>query len=986
MNARMLAKNRGFTLVETMITVLIVAAVMFSVFRVFTATNRSYRRGTENIDGQQNTRAALSWLSKELRSAKGFSQIGPSIVTFTSDVNVPNQIRTFQLDTADFDGDGDTSELTLTRNPADDGSAGPVTDEVAVGMSGLTFTYRDGDGNITTFRSAVQEVEVTIRAIGSSGMLQADREEQHQVREVEMSTRVRCRNLGKSVPTLGDVTPPAAPTGLAVVFGCGTATISWTANPESDISGYYLHYSVGGGPPYEGTDARQGPSPIFVGNANTYTLTGLALASTYSISLQAVDNADNESGYASEESGSPVDATPPSVPTNLSGRVVGNNEIQLSWTAASQWDVSQYVVKTYPDGSPGAAEYDSTSTTSHTATGLINDQVYRFSVQAKDGCGNASAFSSEITVNMQPCDEDTDFPDVPEDFVATGGDELIHLSWTPVSNPDVVGYQVYIQQGGVSGGATLLVGNVDHYYVYGLVNGVQYGVQVAAVDGCGHTGGYTALESITPILCADNAAPPSAPNNMTAVDLGIGDSIKLSWTAGSEGDLLGYTVYWGSDPANLSNSEDVGNSVFHVVDGLTTGSVYYFSVVARDVCGNQSSASSTVSATVSAGCACPPTITIDEPNTGGVLASDVNWSVTATACSTSTVDHVEFLIDGTTRFVDYAQPFLFNDTVDGWDTELETRGPHVLTAIVMDSNNCQAADTANVLVDNTLIGSACLGVADGDNATVGGSYGETISIELTNLSSTFYFELERMSFDWDSSDITLLAATLDSVPVYTASSFPGLAPGDTFDVETAVLIPSDGTASLTLHFWKNPYVALPTFDWVNEDLKMSTFGNPGLECGPYDMPIFVACNVGVTITSVNSTNPYDTVADPTTGLLYYTDRTYKLTAIPSDISDSVLLRTPNDDKGKGDSFQLKVSVTAPVTAWIAYDPRGTPPNWITSNYVDSGLTISTTDTGINYLKLWKKDFSSGSITFKGNKASGYSGGVNTNYVVFFTCQ
>lgn len=986
MNPKMLAKDRGFTLVEMMITVLIASVVLFSVFRVFTATNKSYRRGSESIDGQQNSRAALTWLARELRSAKSFSVINADEVTFISDVNVPNQIRTFRLDVADFDGDGDVTELLLIRNPADDGSAGPVTDEVAVGIQGLEFTYRDQNGAETAFRSAVQEVEVLVRARGSSTMREEDRGDEAQIREVEMTTRVRCRNLGKSVPTLGDVTPPAGPTGLAVSFGCGIATLSWVASPESDVSGYYLHYNVGGGPPYDGVDARQGPSPIFVGNGLTYTLTGLDLASTYGFNIQAVDGADNVSAYASQVTGKPTDTNAPSVPVNLAGRVISDDEIQLSWNVASEWDVTSYHVRYYPDGSPVSAVTDTTTDVVYVASSLTDDEIYHFSVSALDACGNESAMSSEITVVMQPCAEDTDFPDMPTNFAILPGDEFLLLSWTKVTDYDVVGYQVYMEEDGVSGGSTLLVGNVESYYVYGLQNGVDYSCQVAAVDGCGHVGGYTPLEVSQPFECAANSAPPSAPSNLDARDLGVGDEIRLSWTAGSEGDLLGYTVRWGTDPSALDGSVDAGNAVFRTIDGLLAGTTYHFAVVSRDVCGNESPMSATVAKMPTWGCACPPTLSITSPADLALLAGNVNFAASAVACSTATIEHVEFVIDGVTRFVDYSAPYEFNDSPYSWDTELETRGPHALAIIAVDDNNCETADSISVFIDNTLVGVACLGIEDGSEATIGGSFGEVLTLPITNLSTSHSFELQRMMFNWTTSGLTLLSISLEGSPIWSAASFPGASSGDTLDVYYPTLIPPDDVQSLSLSFWNNPYVAVPTFNFPAEAMTMSTFGNPGLQCGPYPILIDVNCSVGVTIASVNSTRVYNTVVDPPVGQVYYTDRTLKITSMPSSLLDSVLLRTPNDDKNLGDSHSLKVNVNANVTVWIAYDPRGTPPNWIKNTYVNSGLTIGVTDTGTSTLGLWKADFPASQITFSGNKGAGYGGAVNTNYVIFFTCR
>ncbi|NNE44758.1 MAG: hypothetical protein HKN12_11165, partial [Gemmatimonadetes bacterium] len=81
-----------------------------------------------------------------------------------------------------------------------------------------------------------------------------------------------------------------------------------------------------------------------------------------------------------------------------------------------------------------------------------------------------------------------------------------------------------------------------------------------------------------------------------------------------------------------------------------------------------------------------------------------------------------------------------------------------------------------------------------------------------------------------------------------------------------------------------------------------------------------------------------------------------------------------------------LDVDRDVTVWIAYDPRGTPPNWIGGTYTNTGLTIGVTDSGTSTLNLYKHEFSAGQITLYGNKAQGWGGGVGTNYVIFLTCQ
>jgi prepilin-type N-terminal cleavage/methylation domain-containing protein len=978
------SRERGFTLMEMLVAVVIAAIVMLGVFRVFTSAQRTYEKGTENIDGQQNARAALNWLAKEIRSAKGFNVAQPGRVTILSDKTTRDQQRTFTLDAGDVDGDGDTSELLLTRAPDDDGTLGVFTDEIAVGIDSLAFIYRDGNGAITASRASIQEVEILVFAAGS-GMRDQTGPGAVNERRISMSTRVKCRNLGMSVPTLGDVTPPSAPTGLSVVMGCGTATAQWTANPEPDVAGYYLSYSKGSsGSPYSGIDALQGASPIFVGNVTSYTLTGLSLSSTYYFNLQAVDAADNVSAFATEVSGTPSDATAPVTPTGLTGRVVGNSDVELLWNAVSDWDVAWYKVRYYDTANPTTSFIDSTQARSIVLTGLTQDAVYTCTVSAADWCGNESPESSPFSITMVACSKDTNFPNVPSTISVVPGDEFVQVTWSPVADPDVVGYQIYFQEQGTTQGSLLSVGNVSTYTVYGVTNGVTYELQVAAVDGCGHVGGYTGLTPATPQNCATNTSPPETPANLTAQDLGVGDKVRLSWTIAGQGDVLGYRVLWGLAANALTNSMDVGSNIFHTVSGLAPGTTYFFSVESYDVCGNYSVPASAVTATPSWGCVCPPTVHTTAPPSVAVVYGIAPWTATAQACSTAAITHVEFRLDGVTKYVDYTAPFEYGDFGAGWNTTQSADGPHQLVTVATDNNLCQAADTITVFVDNSGIGVSCAGIDPAASATVAGFYDNEFSVPVINQSAIDTYYMDAVVLEWNNPSVSVSLVTFDGNVAWYASPGPA-APGDTLKFLSQVIIAPTGTVQMGVVTTDNSGNVPPPLDAYSSSWDVEFFGAPIEPCGPFAIPMG-SCVPDVVIQSVNSSNPYDVWGTPSLGDQYYTDRTYTLTYIPSEITESVLVRTPNNDKNKGDSHQLVLTVDRASTIWIAFDPRGTPPNWIGGSYTNTGLSIGVTDTGTSTLNLWKRNVSAGNVTLSGAKATGWGGGVATGYVAFVTCQ
>ncbi len=67
-------------------------------------------------------------------------------------------------------------------------------------------------------------------------------------------------------------------------------TLAWDANAEPDLAGYKV---------YVGTASRTYGTPVTIGTATTYTITGLA-PGTYYFSVTAWNGAGQESGYSNE--------------------------------------------------------------------------------------------------------------------------------------------------------------------------------------------------------------------------------------------------------------------------------------------------------------------------------------------------------------------------------------------------------------------------------------------------------------------------------------------------------------------------------------------------------------------------------------------------------------------------------------------------------------------------------------------------------------
>ena len=93
----------------------------------------------------------------------------------------------------------------------------------------------------------------------------------------------------------GDTTAPAKPNGLSANGGNGSIALSWSANSESDLSGYNVYRSTTSG----GTYTKINSSTI---SSTSYTDSGLAASTTYYYQIKAVDNAGNLSTASSTAS------------------------------------------------------------------------------------------------------------------------------------------------------------------------------------------------------------------------------------------------------------------------------------------------------------------------------------------------------------------------------------------------------------------------------------------------------------------------------------------------------------------------------------------------------------------------------------------------------------------------------------------------------------------------------------------------------------
>jgi len=188
-------------------------------------------------------------------------------------------------------------------------------------------------------------------------------------------------------------------------------------------------------------------------------------------------------------------------------------------------------------------------------------------------------------------------PDVPppSQLTATPNNQSALLSWQHPSSPPY-GYNIYRSADGGSSyskvnSSAVLYPN-SSYTDSGLTNGSNYYYYVVSVNSDGFESAASNIVQVTPT----NLNPPAAPTGLTVSDLGLGDSLKISWNPNSESDLSYYTLYWGSTSHSYTQSQNFSKSVTSTtISGLTTDVTYYFALTATNTSQKESSYSSEAS-------------------------------------------------------------------------------------------------------------------------------------------------------------------------------------------------------------------------------------------------------------------------------------------------------------------------------------------------------------------------------------------------------
>jgi hypothetical protein len=280
-------------------------------------------------------------------------------------------------------------------------------------------------------------------------------------------TAINSVGTGAAV-TSSTVTPAGVPggvTGLAAVSGNQQVTVSWTAadGNGNPITGYTVTPTGPGGT----------LTPVTVSGTST-VITGLTNGSNYTFAVTATNSVG---AGAAVTSSTVTPAGAPAVVTGLAA-VSGNQQVTVSWTAASSngSPVTGYTIT--PIGPGGPLTPVTVTGTSTVITGLTNGNSYTFTVTATNNVGTGPAVTSAAVTPAG-------VPGSVVGLTATRGNKKATLAWSAGSDngSPITSYTVTaIGPGGPIASATV-TGTTA--VITGLVNGTSYHFTVAATNAIG---------------------------------------------------------------------------------------------------------------------------------------------------------------------------------------------------------------------------------------------------------------------------------------------------------------------------------------------------------------------------------------------------------------------------------------------------------------------------------------------------------------------
>ena len=268
----------------------------------------------------------------------------------------------------------------------------------------------------------------------------------------------------------------------------------------------------------------------------------------------------------------------------------------LRYTTATTLTAANWGSATLTTGEPAPAAPGTAQ--SYTLAGLAAGTSYRVAMTASDAAGNVAPISNVVVVTTAgtptppPPPADTTAPTLSAITAGSITTTGATISWNTNEAADT---QVDIGLTSSYGQSSTLSTTLETTHsqtLSGLTSGTLYHYRVKSKDAAGNlaVSGDNTVTTLTP----PDTTAPSAPLSLVATPVST-TQINLGWSASTDNvGVIGYRIYRAGTLLGSSSAPS------YTATGLTSATLYSFTVAAYDAAGNSSTQSASVSATTQA--------------------------------------------------------------------------------------------------------------------------------------------------------------------------------------------------------------------------------------------------------------------------------------------------------------------------------------------------------------------------------------------------
>ena len=353
-----------------------------------------------------------------------------------------------------------------------------------------------------------------------------------------------------------------------------TAKLTWSeATDNVGVAGYNVYVN----------EAKVNDTLV---TGTEYSLTDLTAATEYSVTVTAVDAAENESAKSEAvvfTTEAEKDTEAPTAPTEIKATEVTETTAKVTWSEATD-NVGVVGYNVYLNETK--VNDTLVTGTEYVLTELTEATEYTVRVTAVDAAENESARSEAATFTTE-AEKDTEAPSVPTDVTAADITQTTaKITWAAsTDNVGVAGYNIYVDEAKVNASPV----TATEYGLTGLSANTEYTVRVSAVDEAENESARSEAATFTTLEAEEetDTEAPTVPAEVKATEV-TETTAKLTWNEATDNvGVAGYNVYVNEAKAN----EELVTGTEFALTGLTEATEYTVRVSAVDAAGNESARS-----------------------------------------------------------------------------------------------------------------------------------------------------------------------------------------------------------------------------------------------------------------------------------------------------------------------------------------------------------------------------------------------------------